>query len=94
MFCRYTGAEVAGCEESRAPAQPEIRGENCCLRMTSYTLDSARTLSDPGARIAAPTIVAPLIFIAEVPAIAPTTGRDVSIDGGPPVFLTNRALLI
>jgi hypothetical protein len=94
MFCRYTGVEIAGCEESRAPAQHQIRGENCCLRLTFHALDSARTLADPGARVAAPAVLAAVIFVPEIPATGPTAGRDVSIDRGPPVFLTNRALLI
>jgi hypothetical protein len=96
MFCRYTGAEIVGCEESGAPAHPQIRGESCCLRLTLYSVDSARTLVDNGGRIAAPAVLAAVIFVPRIPVIAPPEPeeRHGPVDHGPPVFLTNRALLI
>ena len=95
LFCRYTGVEIVGCDESSVPAQTQLRDEDCCLKRTFHTLDPTRTLADDGPRLAAPPIVAIIAIIPVHLGVTVPSGRaDRFGDAGLPVFLTNRALLI
>jgi hypothetical protein len=96
LFCRYTGVEIVGCDESTVPARAQVRAEDCCLKRTFHAVDPARVLTDDGPRLATPPIVAIVAIIPEVRhgAAVPSAHADRFSNAGPPVFLTNRALLI
>jgi len=96
LFCRYTGVEIVGCDESRVPAQSQLRQDNCCLKRTFHALEAARMLTDDGSQFAPPPAIATFASVPEVhgPAALPSPRPLDFSDAGPPVFLTNRALLI
>jgi hypothetical protein len=96
LFCRYSGIEIVGCEESQVPAQAQIRDEGCCLKRTSYAIDPTRVSPDDGSLLVAPMVAVvttiPGVLLLRAP--APSTRANRPGGAGPPVFLTNRALLI
>jgi len=96
LFCRFTGVEIIGCDESRVPTQTQLRNEDCCLKRTFHAIDPSRILADDGSRFAAPPAVAIVEITPEVQLLAAVPSAPVArfSDAGPPVFLTNRALLI
>jgi hypothetical protein len=96
LFCRFSGVEIVGCDESRLPAQTQLRNEDCCLKRTFHAIDPTRVLADDGSRFAAPPAVATVEITPEVHLLAavPSSRADRFSDAGPPVFLINRALLI
>jgi hypothetical protein len=96
LFCRYTGIEIVGCDESMVPAQAQLRDENCCLKRTFRAPDVTRISADDDLRLVAPPSVAIVAIVPEVDVVAPMPSARAERfrDAGPPVFLTNRALLI
>jgi hypothetical protein len=95
LFCRYTGVEIVACDESRIPAQAQVREAECCVERTFHAIDPTRTLPGDGQLLAAP-VAGPTIPTPEgrVAAAAPFVRARVLGDAGPPAFLANRALLI
>ena len=96
LFCRFTGVEIVGCDESRVPAQTQFRNEDCCLKRTFHAIDPTRILVDDSSRFVVPPAVATVAIMPGVHLFAavPSARADRFSDAGPPVFLTNRALLI
>src|SRR2546425_11048070 len=58
LFCRFTGVEIVGCDESRVPAQTQLRNEDCCLKRTFHAIDPTRILADDISRFVVPPAVA------------------------------------
>jgi hypothetical protein len=93
-FCRYTGMEITDCEQQRVPAQPFVTQEGCCDRRVSPV--AAPATRPPGPVLLQVWAVA-LSWTQQLPLqpLAPSQrDRLRPDDGGPPLFLQQRALLI
>jgi hypothetical protein len=93
-FCRYTGMEITDCEQQRVPQQPLVTHEGCCDRRASRV--AAPATRPPGS---VPPQVWALGFsqTQQLPLQSLALSRQDRlpvIDGGPPLFLRQRALLI
>jgi hypothetical protein len=90
LVCRYTGLEIAQCEQPDVPAHAAIEVEECCLRQgthpPSILLAGQQREGCPPVLHALPV---PLLFVAP-PRLAPIR----VVDAAPRVFLITRALLI
>jgi hypothetical protein len=95
FFCRFTGAEIRDCAEQRVPERSVLDTQGCCERRTTRAAEPARTsAADPlsAAPLAAAVLPAPI----PPPSLAGHQRYDrVAVaDGGPPLYLQQRALLI
>jgi hypothetical protein len=88
-FCRFTGVEITDCEEQRVPDAPIARDDGCCERRATATLGQASVAVDH--IVVAPVLVtvAPVAIDAPPPAEPRTPNAS-----GPPLFLSQRTLLI
>jgi hypothetical protein len=97
LFCRYTGVEIAGCDELDIPAQALYRAAGCCERRTVHALDEMRPGADD--RLQPAPLLAGVVALA-IPQGRPTgratrgCSETVAAAAGPPAFLSHRALLI
>jgi len=95
LFCRYTGQEIIGCDESTAPEHREIRVDECCQQRTFHALEGVRLVEDQRQQVAAPVAIDAPVLVAGVFAVAtPAVRLTAAPSVGPPAFLSHRALLI
>src|SRR4030088_3202149 len=94
VSCRYTGIEITDCEQQRVPDQPLVAQEGCCERRVSPA--AAPATRSPGPVLPQVWALA-LSWTQQIPLqpLAPSRqDRLPPDDGGPPLFLQQRALLI
>jgi hypothetical protein len=94
MLCKYTGLEIADCDEQAVPAQAMVQAEGCCDRQVTRT---------PGLALAghfqelAPPALQVLPGQSQEPRLqsAPLAPRGFeSVPTGPPLIRITQALLI
>jgi hypothetical protein len=95
LYCRYTGIEIADCEEQRVPEHAVVQVAGCCERRVLPVLGPARTAgTDPS--VASPIPLAAVVAASVIrrPVYERARHESPVRAAGPPLFLFQRALLI
>ena len=94
LVCRTTGAVIVGCPDEQIPEQTVVGETSCCEHRLAASIAPAVSQPQPEPALAPAAI--PTVNVCFVPlrSWAPSATTRALREGGPPIFISVRAILI